>query len=43
MTELGDSVRDRELESAVVAGSLSNSKRNEPIGSVLPIRLAPNP
>jgi hypothetical protein len=43
MTELKDSVGDRTLEDAVVAGSLTNSKRNEPIGSVLPIRLAPKP
>jgi hypothetical protein len=34
MTELWDSVGDRALEGAVVAGSLSNSKRNEPIESV---------
>jgi hypothetical protein len=43
MKELADSVGDRALEGAVVAGSLSNSKRNESIESVFPIRLAPNP
>jgi hypothetical protein len=40
MMERGDSVGNRALEGPVVAGSLSNSKRNEPIGSVFPIRLA---
>jgi hypothetical protein len=43
MTELWDSVGDRALEGAVIVGTLSNSKRNEPIGSVFPIRLDPNP
>jgi hypothetical protein len=43
MMELWDSVGDRALEGVVVAGSLSNSKRNEPIGSMFPIRLAPTP
>jgi hypothetical protein len=44
MMELWDSVGDRALEDATTApGSLSNSKSNEPVGSVFPIRLAPNP
>jgi hypothetical protein len=42
-TELGDSVGDRTLEAAMVAGSLSNSKGNKPMGSVSPRRLAPHP
>jgi hypothetical protein len=43
MMELWDSVGDRALEGAVIAGSLSNFKRNEPIRSVFPVRLALNP
>jgi hypothetical protein len=43
MKELVDGVGGKALAGAVVAGSLSNFKRNELIRSVFPIRLDPNP